>query len=61
MFINNPKNKQRSKPGGLVEEIRKAGAGHLETGNTGINTPGKISDTWREWGQSQGQVKQIRA
>ena len=34
---------------------------HRETGNTGINTPEKISDTWRGWRQSQGQVKQIRA
>jgi hypothetical protein len=33
---------------------------HRETGNTGINTLGKISDTWRGWRQSQGQVKQIR-
>jgi hypothetical protein len=31
---------------------------HGETGNTGINTPGKISDTWRGWRQSQGQMKQ---
>jgi hypothetical protein len=28
---------------------------------TGINTPGKISDTWTGWRQSQEQVKQIRA
>jgi hypothetical protein len=34
---------------------------HRETGNTGINTLGKISDTWRVCRQSQGQVKQIRA
>jgi hypothetical protein len=32
-----------------------------ETGNTGINTLGEISDTWKGWRQSQGQVKQIRA
>ena len=34
---------------------------HRETGNTGINTLGKISDTWRGWRQSQGHAKQIRA
>jgi hypothetical protein len=34
---------------------------HRETGNTGIYTPGIISDTWRRWKQAQGQVKQIRA
>jgi response regulator of citrate/malate metabolism len=34
---------------------------HSETGNTGINTLGKISHTWRGWIQSQEQVKQIRA
>ena len=33
---------------------------HRETGNTGINTLGKTSDTWRGWRQSQGQVKLIR-
>ena len=27
-----------------------------QTGNTGINTVGKISDTWRGWRQSQGQL-----
>jgi hypothetical protein len=32
----------------------------FETGNSGINTLGKISDTWRGWRQSQGQVKQMR-
>ena len=24
---------------------------HRETGNNGINTPGKISNTWRGWRQ----------
>jgi hypothetical protein len=33
---------------------------HRETGNTGINTQGEISNTWRGWRQSQEQVKQIR-
>jgi hypothetical protein len=33
---------------------------HRETGNTGINTLGRRSDTCREWRQSQEQVKQIR-
>jgi hypothetical protein len=32
---------------------------HKETGNTGINTLGKISGIWRGWRQSQGQVKQM--
>jgi hypothetical protein len=29
---------------------------HRQTENTGLN----MGDTWREWRQAQGQVKQIR-
>ena len=65
------RNRQGSKLGGQKKgEMQKAGERentlvdleiyktnwHRETGNTGINTLGKISDTWRGWRQSQGQV-----
>ena len=71
------RNRQGSKPGGLEKDeckkkTRRTGKPlvdletyktnwHRETGNTGINTLRKISNTWRGWRQSQGQVKQIRA
>ena len=59
------RNRQGSKPGGLEKgECKKQENGkpmvdletyktnwHRETGNTGINTLGKISDTWRGWRQ----------
>ena len=57
--------RQGSKPGGLEKEngkSRRMGKTlfdletyktnwHRETGNTGINTLGRISDTWRGWRQ----------
>ena len=57
------RNRQGSKPGGLAKENRKSRRTgkplvdletyktnwHRETGNTGINTLGKISNTWRGW------------
>ena len=69
------KNRQGSKPGRLEKEngVQEHGKNTLvylkaykknwyrETGNTGINTLGKIRDTWRGWRQSQERVKQIRA
>ena len=67
------RNRQGSKPGGLEKgKCKKQEKGktlvdletyktnwHRDTGNKGINTLAKTSDTWRGWRQSQEQVKQI--